>query len=73
MDIPEVIPNPAVLPKQAPGPGKPPAKPVEKPDKVPAERGNSVSPAFTENVARVVWIRGEQAISPSRCAVLPTP
>lgn len=40
VDIPEVIPNPAVVPKQVPGPGKPtPAKPVENPEKVPAERG----------------------------------
>jgi hypothetical protein len=40
MDIPEAIPNPAVVPKQAPDRREPaPTNPVDKPEKVPAERG----------------------------------
>ena len=53
MDIPEVIPNPAVLPKEAPDPNKPaPAKPVEKPEKVPA---NNEPPACEGSH----WDRGD--------------
>ncbi len=37
IDIPEVIPNPAVVPKQEPAPKEPaPKEPVKVPDKVPA-------------------------------------
>ena len=37
IDIPEVIPNPAVVPKQKPAPREPaPKEPVEVPEKVPA-------------------------------------
>jgi hypothetical protein len=36
IDIPEVIPNPAVVPKQEPAPEEPaPKKPVKAPEKVP--------------------------------------
>jgi hypothetical protein len=38
IDIPEVIPNPAVVPKQDPAPKEPaPQKPVKVPEKVPAQ------------------------------------
>jgi hypothetical protein len=37
IDIPEVIPNPAVVPKQEPAPKEPaPKEPVKVPEKVPA-------------------------------------
>ena len=37
IDIPEVIPNPAVVPEQEPAPKEPaPKKPVKVPEKVPA-------------------------------------
>ena len=37
IDIPEVIPNPAVVPKQEPAPREPaPREPVKVPEKVPA-------------------------------------
>jgi hypothetical protein len=40
MDIPEAIPNPAVVPKEMPKPNEPdPAKPTETPEKAPAEQG----------------------------------
>ena len=55
MDIPEVIPNPAVLPKEAPDPNKPaPAKPAENPEKVPA---NNEPPACEGSH----WDRGDIA------------
>ena len=39
IDIPEVIPNPAVVPKQEPAPKEPaPKEPVRVPEKVPADR-----------------------------------
>jgi hypothetical protein len=39
IDIPEVIPNPAVVPKQEPAPNEPaPKEPVRVPEKVPADR-----------------------------------
>ena len=48
MDIPEVIPNPAVLPKEAPDPNKPaPAKPVEKPERFPQTTNRLRSKAVT--------------------------
>jgi len=38
IDIPEVIPNPAIVPKQEPAPKEPaPQKPVKVPEKVPAQ------------------------------------
>ena len=38
IDIPEVIPNPAVVPKQEPGPKEPaPKNPVKVPEKVPVD------------------------------------
>jgi hypothetical protein len=37
IDIPEVIPNPAVVPRQEPAPKEPaPKKPIKEPEKVPA-------------------------------------
>jgi hypothetical protein len=38
VDIPEVIPNPVVVPKQAPAPSEPgPQKPIKIPEKVPSD------------------------------------
>jgi hypothetical protein len=41
MDIPEVIPNPAIIPREMPAPTEPtPAKPIETPEKVPASNSH---------------------------------
>jgi hypothetical protein len=43
IDIPEVIPNPAVVPKQEPGPKEPaPKNPVKVPEKVPVDYATGV-------------------------------
>jgi hypothetical protein len=48
MDIPEVIPNPVVVPKQAPTPSEPvPPRPIKIPEKAPA--GHYLCPAVTSN------------------------
>ncbi len=55
IDIPEVIPNPAVVPKQEPAPKEPaPKEPVKVPEKVPA----GYAPAYASedlSIDRHLW------------------
>jgi hypothetical protein len=56
LDIPEVIPNPVVVPEQTPMPSEPaPRKPVETPEKVPAD----YAPVTTRRISSLPISRAE--------------
>jgi hypothetical protein len=65
IDIPEVIPNPAVVPKQEPAPREPaPKEPVKVPEKVPAREQRAGNKASVEVVLDGALVDGD-AVAPA--------